>query len=260
MRTIIATIIAILCVTTVQAAVKSSSPQDNNKNQTVNGVRQGHWVIETRSGKLEEGEYVDGKKDGEWTTTAKNGTVRSRVTFDHGVARGRAVYYFDSGSVMEEGVWNIDHWEGDYVRYYENGNKACEFNFDATGKRAGTQVYYHENGNKMYEGDWRNGKAKGTLTIYDEDGRKSSERHYDDNGIFQGNQKVADSQETMETVKKFKRTGTYTVFNKEGRMVRRGEFVNGEFKNGEEYEYDANGKIIREKHYKNGVMTKSEDK
>ena len=126
---------------------------DSDINKQVDGVRQGKWRIEGRNGKVEEGEYVDGKKHGEWTMTDKDGVLRSRVTFENGKAKGMAIYYFPDGTVMEKGIWNIDHWEGDYERYYQNGKKSCQFHYDDRGRRTGQQTYYHENGNLMFDGN-----------------------------------------------------------------------------------------------------------
>lgn len=228
--------------------------QGNNSdlNRQVDGVRQGKWRIEGRNGKVEEGEYVDGKKNGEWTITAGNGTLRSRVTFDHGKAKGPAVYYFPDGTVMEQGIWNVDHWEGDYERYYQNGNKSCEFHYDDKGRRTGKQTYYHENGKLMFEGNWENGKISGALSIYNEEGQKVMERTYDSTGNYTGSQQADTPPSQAGEGKVFKGTGTYTIFNSKGQKDQSGRFVNGQLIDGEKYFYDEKGKLNRTERYKGG--------
>ena len=126
--------------------------QNDETNRVVDGLREGYWRIEGKNGKLEEGNYKSGKKDGEWKTTNASGQLKSVITFVNGEAIGKAIFYFDDGKVMEEGYWNIDHWEGSYERYHENGNKACQFTYDNRGRRQGQQLYFHENGKVMYDG------------------------------------------------------------------------------------------------------------
>lgn len=221
-------------------------------NRQVGKMRIGKWRIEGRNGKVEEGEYVEGKKHGEWTMKDGNGTYRSRVTFDHGVPKGPAVYYFPDGSVMEQGTWNFDHWEGDYVRYYQNGNKSCEFFYDNTGRRTGHQTYYHENGNMMFDGNWENGKISGALSIYNEEGVKVMERTYDKTGNYTGSQQADAPPSQAGSGKTFKGTGTYTLFNSKGKKDQSGRFVNGQLIDGEKYFYDNNGKLSRTEKYRGG--------
>ena len=86
---------------------------DDAINQMVDGKKNGLWRTRQKNGKTQEGSYIAGRKDGEWKTTRADGTTESIVTFSNGVARGRAIYFYSDGkTIMEEGIWNIDHWEG----------------------------------------------------------------------------------------------------------------------------------------------------
>jgi len=109
--------------------------QEGEINNLVDGVRQGFWRLEGKNGKVDEGYYVDGKKDGKWKSLSVNGNVRSIITYNAGKPQGEAIFYDESGKETEHGYWNVDHWEGSYIRYHVNGNKACEFTYDEKGRR-----------------------------------------------------------------------------------------------------------------------------
>ncbi len=237
---------------TSTASTQQSSSQEETLNQTVNGKRHGKWRIE-RKGKIDEGEYLNGNKNGEWHTTLADGTLISSVTFDNGVPKGEAFYYYADGTLMEKGYWNVDHWEGDYVRCHPNGNKSCSFTYNENGKRTGRQVYYHENGNVMFEGEWNNGKINGTLSIYNEDGNKIMERNYDASGKYQGTQETP-SEATQTSTRDFTQTGQFTLFDGKGRKEQKGKFVNGELVDGEKYIYGDDGKLQKTEVYKNGKL------
>ena len=246
------TLVAISTSTEVKAQSADASAGANDVaetdgqkplNQVEGGVRVGHWRIEGRNGKTEEGEYVNGKKNGVWTTTTADGTVRSEVTFVMGVARGLTSYYYAGGTLMERGTWNVDHWEGDYERFYPDGGKSCHFSYNEKGQRQGHQTYYHENGNVMFDGNWADGRISGTLNIYDEQGRKVMERNYDASGKYQGSQNIEEPTATAANSKEFKGSGTFTIFDSAGRKERSGRFENGKLIDGEQYVYGENGAL-----------------
>ncbi len=221
------------------------------QNAMVDGKRHGQWRVEGKNGQIREGVYEYGKETGVWKTYDKDGSLKSLITYVRGQAVGEATFYFPDGRIMEQGYWNIDHWEGGYERYHENGNKACKFNYDNRGRREGEQIYYHENGKNLYEGRWNAGKIKGALSIYDEKGRKSMERTYDESGNFQGVAETA-ADKTLDT---FRGTGNYTLFNPDnGKVDKKGYFENGLLINGTRYIYDAAGKLVKTETYSNGVL------
>ncbi len=226
---------------------------DPNINATIDGVRQGFWRIESKNGQVREGNYIDGNQHGVWKVYSKAGTLRSEVTYVNGMAYGQATYYFADETIMEQGFWNVDHWEGTYERYYENGNKACKFNYDDHGRREGEQVYYHENGVIRCQGKWTAGKITSTITLYDEEGRKTIERNYDASGNYQG---LLDVEGTTAKggYNPFKGTGQFTLYNVEnGKIDRKGYFENGQLINGTKYHYDKTGKFIGTETFQNGA-------
>ncbi len=234
--------------------IVAQRPEGEPLNRTENGVRQGWWQIEGRNGKIDEGAYVNGKKHGEWVTTSADGVVRSRVTYDNGVPRGKATYYFPDGKVMETGYWNVDHWDGEYGRFYENGNKSCSFNYDNKGRRTGKQTYFHENGTLMYDGVWEAGKINGPLSIYNDEGRKVMERNYDASGKYQGSQDLTPEVGEVEgkSNREFHGSGNFTIYDSSGRRDMTGQFKDGVLINGEKFIYNSAGKLERIDKYSGG--------
>lgn len=227
--------------------------QADEINNIIDGKRDGFWRIEGKNGKVEEGNYTAGNKTGIWKTTNKDGIVICEITFTNGEAIGEATMYFNNGSIMEKGFWNIDHWEGSYERYHETGKKACQFTYDNRGRREGRQLYFHENGKVLYDGEWKGGKIIGALSVFNNEGQKVMERVYDESGKFQGS---SDAQlpPAQNSYDNFTGTGNFTLFNLNGKVERKGDFNNGKLINGERYVYDDKGKLKYTEVYRNGEM------
>lgn len=247
------------CICLLLVAITlSSETQPQEVNKIVDGKRQGFWHIENNNGKVEEGNYEDGKRVGEWKTFVAGGRLKSVVTFENGVAVGEATFYYADGSVMEHGFWNIDHWQGAYERYHPNGVKACQFTYDNRGRREGQQLYYHDNGKVMYEGTWNAGKINGALSIYDNQGRKTMERVYDESGKFQASQDVQQLEQSAgsgaQEMRKFTGTGQYTLFHLNGKVDQKGYFIKGVLHNGEHYVYNDADVLQYIEVYEGGVL------
>ena len=230
--------------------------QEGEINNLVDGVRQGFWRLEGKNGKVDEGYYVDGKKDGKWKSLSVNGNVRSIITYNAGKPQGEAIFYDESGKETEHGYWNVDHWEGSYIRYHVNGNKACEFTYDEKGRRNGEQKYFHENGVIMYDGTWTNGKINGVIAIYDTEGHKILERNYNEEGKFISTVEMPVANTNSAEPRIFNGTGNYTLYNVNGKIERKGNFVKGKIIDGERYVYDGNGNLDYIEVYADGQVKK----
>jgi antitoxin component YwqK of YwqJK toxin-antitoxin module len=236
--------------------------------------KQGLWVTfnndETKI--VEQGQYLNNKKDGVWHSYYDDGTTKHEITYKNGKAIGPTRFYYDNGLISEEGIWHIDHWEGNYKFYNKNGRLAYDWNYDQAGNRTGEQKYYHSNGTLKYSGNWEKGQATGTLKIFDDSGKLITERVYDNNGGFVNNlavnrtertNEIAPQQAASQTLAKsnttFNGTGMHTIYNLKGQIEQKGFFVKGKLFNGEQYVYNADksvGKII---HYQNGEVTQTQE-
>ncbi len=224
-------------------------------NQMVDGKRHGFWRTEWKNGNVGEGNYNHGKQEGVWKTFDKNGNLISTITYENGHPHGEAVFYFTDGKVREQGFWNVDHWEGEYIRNHENGKPARRASYDDQGRAEGRQFYYHENGKLLYDGVWKAGKITGVLAVYNEQGKKVMERNYDDNGKFQ-NTATGSAMLPPKKAEEFKGTGNYTLFNEDGTTDKKGYFEEGKLIDGTRYVYNADGSLLRTETVRNGVTTK----
>lgn len=238
----------------------------------IHNRKQGLWLKLNDAGDqlLEQGKYISNRKDGLWISYYPSGNVKHKITYQNGKAIGLAQFYYDNGILSEEGIWHVDHWQGNYKFYNENGRLAYDWNYDDTGKRTGNQKYYHENGTLKYTGMWTDGKATGTLKIYDDKGRLITERVYND-GEFMENVAITENITTNEVAPQqalaqqhehstFKGTGNHTVYNLHGLVEKQGFFVNGKIFTGKHCFYNQEKKLIKVVHYQNGNIVQTEER
>lgn len=257
-----------------------------------NGQKQGNWKIfdKAKTKVMDEGKYVNDKKEGAWKKYYESGKVKSELTYVTNKADGYAKFYYENGNLSEEGVWRNNKWVGDYKYYYENGKPSYVWSYNEQGKRSGTQKYFHPNGNVMIEGDWQDGKESGVIKEFDENGKLVSEKSFlngqmdpasvkvykpevtDNNTkevVTNNDQKVVDNKDNKDN-KDTKDTkvvqnnnnsnNALDVFNgngynklfKNGRLDQEGEFKNGVLLNGKRFSYSADGKLEKTTIYKDG--------
>ena len=264
-----------------------------------NNMKQGHWVYTNKIKRLsnykdnqvvEEGNYTDDKKTGQWTFYYNNNNVKHVLTYANNRPDGYAVFYYENGNKREEGTWINNKWVGDYTYYYENGRVKNDWNYNKNGSRVGVQKYFYSNGQLMIEGEWSNGEETGKIMEYYEDGSVKSERNYD-NGIinsletkkYEPQQKSGKitvktekvpvekqlHEEKVTAIKSLKikkekvpwdGTGDHQFFNKQGQIIREGYFENGFLINGNKFEYSSEGKKIKTSFYKDGKLIKETKK
>lgn len=109
-------------------------------------------ALKDQGGSMEDGEYVNGKKEGRWVTCYASGAVRS------------------------EGEYRNGHKHGPWTLYHKNGSKQSEATF-ADGKYTGLYTAYHENGKRRFQGRYNeirgtsaDGTKEGPWHDYEEDG------------------------------------------------------------------------------------------
>ena len=246
-------------------------------------IKQGHWIIYNKTKKLpdytddqmvEEGVYVNGKKEGVWRQYWNNGKVKSETTYKNNLQSGSAKIYYKNGSISEEGTWIGGKWDGSYKLYYENGNLSYEWNY-VNGKREGQQKYYFENGKVLYDGSWKGGNESGVLKEYNEDGQLLAEKNYNDGKIDEGASKyytptaVAKTEDTKkdtttqqqtQTVKKDENVGLFTETGYRKLMgphgvAQDGTFDKGHLIDGKKFIYSSDGKLTKTIIYKKGEVS-----
>ena len=77
--------------------------------KTVDGVRIGHWILSGKTGaKGYEGDYVDGKRDGEWKYYFADRKPRATVTYRQGKLHGPLVELDRNGQETRRAEWKDD--------------------------------------------------------------------------------------------------------------------------------------------------------
>lgn len=254
---------------------------DTINRRDASDMRHGWWKVFNKDGKfkgyaedalVEEGEYVNNKKNGVWTKYYPEGTKKHELTFTNNVANGYAKIYYRNGRLQEEGMWQQNKWAGQYKYYNENGNVKYDWNYNSSGKREGQQKYYHENGVLMYLGEWKNGNEAGELVEYYEDGSIKAKRYFNNGKIEEGKTKeLVQGKEFDENVKKYSGRaqqsapralgeivdGFNRLYDKNGNLSKEGEFKNKQLIDGKAYIYEGN-KLVKTLIFKGGVQVGEE--
>ncbi|MFT3737351.1 MAG: toxin-antitoxin system YwqK family antitoxin [Breznakibacter sp.] len=225
-------------------------------------LKQGLWITFDASGKqiVEQGNYINNKKEGTWIRKYPNGNTKHEITFKNGMANGDAKFYFENGSLWETGTWVIDHWVGPYQFYHPNGQKAYDWNYNNLGKRNGPQKYYHDNGKLKYSGTWQNGKTVGNMQVFDEKGVLISERVYE-NGKFETSidkrHEPIEKEVPQSAMTQFTGTGQHSVYNLAGQIEKSGYFINGNLMDGYQLVYDQDGNLTTRLLFEKGNLVKT---
>lgn len=251
------------------------------------GLRQGYWIIYNSIKKLpnyppearvEEGRYLNSRRNGIWKTYYPNGVLKSEVTYQNNRPNGYAKIFFENGKLMEEGEWKNNRWVGTFKAYYENGQTLYDFNYNNDGKRQGEQKYYYENGQLMMKGNMTEGKETGTWVGYYENGDKREEKAFTNGTLDTANTKLymakfslpykedfvsatakedavvvsSKTEKTNEALKPFDGNGYAKLFNLNKQVSKDGLFKNYRLIDGKDYIYDEKGVLVRIAVYKDG--------
>jgi antitoxin component YwqK of YwqJK toxin-antitoxin module len=250
------------------------NPQQS-KNDSINqideyGLKQGLWITYSTDTSyiIEQGKFLNNKKQGIWKAYFPNGILKSEITFIKDEPNGMVNLYHKNGKIKESGIWQKDHWVGDYKYFYKTGVLSYKWHYNKKGKREGEQKYFHENGKIMYQGAWKDGKAEGTLKVYNNNGELTQEKMYNDGKITtikKASKPISINQEKTDTLLaepslKFSGTGFHTIYNLAGKIDEKGYFIEGDLYNGTKYHYNNEGKLISITSYKNGKATSSQKK
>jgi len=278
-------LLIIIFLSVVFQTVVSSQTFEMYKNDTINktdleGLKQGKWVKfnADKTIILEEGVYINNKKEDNWKQYYESGKIKSELTYKNNKADGYAKFYYENGIVSEEGLWRNNKWVGAYKYFFENGNLSYEWNYSEQGKRTGIQKYYHPNGKIMIEGDWQEGKENGIIKEYDESGKLVAEKNFAGGkfdaetskeytstttttitNVETNKDTVKTKTNTVNTTNKkelelFTGTGYNKLYTKAGKIEQEGDFVNGILMKGKKFFYDEKGNLSKTAIIKDGKV------
>lgn len=284
-RRFLLTAVVALLAFSVQAQTGPFIDEDGvEKNVTVDGKKEGPWVIFARmrnvkgynpDDKYEEGGYKTNRKIGLWTRYYSDGKTLSEITYANGRPAGEYTTYYPNGVVEEKGTQKGRALTGTFERYHPNGQLAQKKNFNESGKSDGVQVYYTPEGVAELEFTTSNGVETGTATRRWPNGDVKEIITYGDGGIVSKREqkerinpplpeKENDGKESEEvsavevneegvakTVYKIP-DGERKVYNDNKDIWMDGEFKNNRLWNGKLYVYDEDGLLEKIEIYKNG--------
>lgn len=249
-----------------------------------NNKRQGKWLIAARpkvdvgyaAGEIvEEGNYVNTRKEGFWKKYYPGGKLKSEIFYVGSRPKGAYTLYYENGQIEEQGNWERSKNTGEFKRYHPNGKIAQDFSFSETGQRTGKQTYYYENGNVRLEGTWQEGLEAGEMKEYYENGDIMSVKNFNSGVLDKASvevyaSKVAikdpvkavvdagkDINASVEKEEKpnqgtFDGNGYKQLFNANKQIAKDGTFKRYRLMDGKQYVYDDNGLLKQIMIFKEG--------
>lgn len=246
------------------------------------GRKQGKWIYFGKDrpeagypadGKIEEGPYIDDRKEGTWVKYYNDGeTPKLKGEYKNNRPSGAYTKFYADGTVRETGTFDRNKYTGKLTRYFENGQVEYEAIYNEEGKEEGTVKYFYSNGQEEFVYESRDGIPTGKATRYFENGDKKEEIIFGADGSPEKSEQyemvnpeinVVDpgqSREQAPVIRQpktkgaaFKPNGYNKVFNENDEIWQDGEFRNGRLWDGKVYEYDADGILLKVKVFKNGV-------
>lgn len=146
------------------------------------GRKQGLWKYFSRERVvLYEITFLNDVKHGPFIRhNSYNGIVMEESNYFNGKRDGEYKRYNYNGTLVQEGAYAMGRKIGPWVTYYVvNGEKRTEGSYDESGKRDGTWKYYTAKGNMKAEGDYVDGLRHGKWLFYSRDGATAEEKKFD---------------------------------------------------------------------------------
>jgi antitoxin component YwqK of YwqJK toxin-antitoxin module len=162
-----------------------------------------------------EGEYSNGKKQGEWIYYYPTGQIESRGSYVNDKADGLWEYFYEDGAVSRSGDFLDGVRAGAWKSYYQDGALSSETVF-----RAGTGDHreFYSSGKLKLKGSIVGDGREGKWLFYFPDGRKEGECDYHDNkGIYYGYFPNG-SLQTKGPMTGDLKTGTWEIYQEDGTL------------------------------------------
>jgi antitoxin component YwqK of YwqJK toxin-antitoxin module len=255
----------------------------NKKDQ--NGKKTGKWIFTgadrpesgiAKDGKVEEGYFVNGRKEGVWIKYHKDGkSIKLKGNYNNNRPDGEYKRYFKDEKLKESGSFSKDQFKGELIRYHANGKIAYQGSYNNSGTESGVIKYFHENGNVALEYTAKNNSLEGKITRYYEDGSVKESFVIQSNGKIQNVQKfeqkekpkteVNDKKEKSKVIYppkiknpntkgvRFEPNGYNKIYNENDDIWMDGDFKNGQLWDGKVRDYDKNGILNKIRVFKKGV-------
>jgi antitoxin component YwqK of YwqJK toxin-antitoxin module len=176
----------------------------------------GHWRYYGEDGVLQsEGEFVNGKKQGEWKSYYPSGKVSSSGHYENDLEVGQWKYFFEDGTINTAGEFVGGKKNG----YWSANNPAGKLKSEIT-YNGGSGEYreYHASGKLKIKGLVRDGKNQGLWKYYYEDGKLEGECEFDKGkGNYIGYY-PSGSLQTKGVIENDLRVGTWELYETDGKL------------------------------------------
>ncbi len=266
------------------SSFSSSNFQDDRSNlRDESGKKQGRWVYLGKDrpeegypvdGKIEEGSYVDDRKEGVWIKYHTDGiTPKLKGEYANNRPSGSYEKLNIKGVVIEKGFFSSGRYRDSLIRFHDNGEVAYQGFYNELGNEEGKVRHFYANGKVEFEYNSDNGKPRGKAIRYYENGDRKEVLNYNDQGQLINSEQFDMVNPVVKVVKpeigpkesapsvanpntkgmRFLPNGYNKVYNGNHEIWQDGEFKNGRLWDGKVYEYDRDGILLKVKVFKNGA-------
>jgi antitoxin component YwqK of YwqJK toxin-antitoxin module len=151
----------------------------------IDGKKDGPWKLWHENGQLAKTEnYVNGQLDGQWSTVNDKGVRQSDVSFKAGKRDGKWVTYGDDGKqIREQQEYRDGKLNGTSNSWSADGKKLTEMHFE-NGQPVGLQQEWFPNGQLSRQVEYKDGKFNGKLIRWNDKGEKLLEEEYVDGKLI----------------------------------------------------------------------------
>ncbi|MDH4473422.1 MAG: hypothetical protein QE487_12515 [Fluviicola sp.] len=251
----------------------------NQKNEK---GKQGKWIYYGKDrpeagipaeGKVEEGKYIDDRKEGIWIKYHNDGvTPKLKGEYENNRPKGNYTKYHQNGKIKEIGNFEKNQYHDSLKRFHENGQLEYEADYNEGGKEQGKVKYYYPNGQLEFEYTSSNGTPTGKAVRYYENGdvkeiieyavdgsvSKSTEKEMVNQPVTvrdpgQSNERAPAVGTPKTKGVKWQPNGYNKVYNEDDEIWQDGVFKDGKLWDGKVYVYDRDGILLKVKVYKSGV-------
>jgi len=258
---------ALCCIILNSALAADSVNQLDNK-----GNRQGFWTVTGNiardvrypgNGRVEEGNYIDGRKVGVWKRFWPSGKLRSEINYTSGLPSGAYTLYYENGKPEETGNWKFGRYIGTFKRFYPNGKTQQVLNYNNDGWADGLQQHYYDDGSVAMTCTMSAGREQGSLTWFEPRGVKFAVAQMTD-GINTSSNELATQSEIIglpwkdlypgdigmeatpteyqpNTAQKFQAEDYNALYDRTGQLMQSGYFRKGILHKGKWYFYNSDG-------------------
>jgi antitoxin component YwqK of YwqJK toxin-antitoxin module len=125
---------------------------------------------------LEQGDYLNGLREGVYTVFFPNGYINSTTGYVQGKKQGQSILMDDKGQLLEASTYHQDVLNGPYVKY--NRSRIKETRNYVDGQLDGQIVKFYGKGTIMERSTYSGGQLHGVSRWYDQQGNNTIAYEY----------------------------------------------------------------------------------